>query len=231
MALATGLAVEAAVDSLNDLTVRPLPPDYEIRADGTVILRICLNWSCFTQETVTLDAMDLASVSRHMAVCSGDGLHDRLQRVRIGIWRMEELAKKYLPVLANDQAINDRDADLIGRTDCVDNASNTTNFLHVLSDLALLDGWSVAAPEVRARFDFGAVHWTAVLTDSQGGQRWSVDSWFRPHGHLPFVMPIEDWREEKRGWEPPFDAINPYPSHISQLCDRERVAQIPRAKR
>ena len=111
-------AVPVSGAGLEELTVRPLTPEYRIHSDGAVSLRICFNWSCFTRETVIFVPGELAAVSRQMSTCPGDSLHDRVQRVRIGIWQMEELAKKYLPVLANDQAINDRDAELEGRTDC-----------------------------------------------------------------------------------------------------------------
>lgn len=228
-AFSTLEAARAPGSDTANLTVRPLPADYRIHPDGAVTLRVCFNWSCFSREIITFTPEDMATVSDHMAFCSGGSLHDRLQRVRIGIWRMEELAKKYVPVLANDQAINDQDADLDGRTDCVDNATNTTNFLRVLSDLSLLGDLTVVAPRVRDRFDFGAVHWTAVVVDGQNGEQWSVDSWFRPHGHLPFVMPLDSWLAGKKGWEPPFDATNPYPRLVKQLCPTDPQSRMVQA--
>ena len=68
----------------------------------------------------------------------------RLQRVRIGIWQMELLAQKRQPLLANDLAINDFDAAVEGRMDCVDNSSNTTTYFHILRDI----GESVSADEL-----------------------------------------------------------------------------------
>jgi hypothetical protein len=209
----------AAAEELSASITRPLQPDYRIHADGSVTLRLCFNWSCASRQNLTFTATDMTGVVRQMALCSGDGLHDRLQRLRIGIWQMEDLAEKYQPLLANDEAVNNRDQERGGRMDCVDNASNTTTFLHVLRDLGLLPGWSIAAPRVRNRFSM-LVHWTAVVVDRQNPESWSVDAWFRPNGHLPFVMPLADWVSGRIAWEAPFAVWNPSPRYSNQLCVR-----------
>jgi hypothetical protein len=156
-------------------------------------------------------------VARQMAMCPRDVQQDRLQRLRIGIWGLETLAQKYQPLLANDEAINDTDQDRDGRMDCIDNASNTTNYLHVLQGLGLLPGWSTRNPQVRDRL-WLSVHWTAVVVDTQSAESWSVDSWYRPNGYLPFVMPLADWADDRLPWETPFVSRNPYPRSSDQLC-------------
>lgn len=207
----------------------PLPPEYHIGDDGSVTLRICFNWSCARREMLTFSAQDMAEVGRQMSFCGDKMLAHRLQRIRIGIWQMELLAQKYQPLLANDRAINNQDQNVEGRTDCVDNASNTTVFLHVLEDLSLLPQWKVAAPQVRAMISIVGVHWTAVVTDQSGGGYWSVDSWYRPHGHLPMVMPLDEWAAGNKGWEPPFDALNSTPHNITELCDEKILSSIERS--
>jgi hypothetical protein len=197
---------------------RPLPPEYVIKPDGSVRLRICFNWSCADIQTLTFTPNDMAQLKKHMARCPGTGLHDRLQRVRIGIWQMELLAQKYQPLLANDLAINDFEANVDGRMDCIDNAGNTTTYLHILRDLRELSGWTVAPPKVRRLFDITAVHWTAVIIDTDTGRPWSVDSWYRPNGHLPMVMPLSSWMDKKNAWEPPFERLNATPRSIDGLC-------------
>jgi hypothetical protein len=166
--------------------------------------------------TFTADDMDF--LKSLMATCSSTNIYDRLQRIRIGIWQMEVLAQKYQPLLANDQAINDFEAGVDGRTDCVDNTSNTSNYLHILRDIGELDGWTISSPQVRKPLDVTAVHWTPVVIDTKSGDHWSVDSWFRPNGHLPMVMPMKSWLDEKKGWEPPFDHLNTVPESILDLC-------------
>ena len=202
----------------------PLSPEYTIDQDGSVTLRICFNWSCARKRTMTFTPDDVALLKSQMAICRGKGLEDRLQRVRIGIWQMELLAQKYLPSLANDLAINDFEAGVDGRTDCVDNATNTTTYLHILQGIQELDGWQVSSPKVRNLFDVTSVHWTAVIIDTESKTPWSVDSWYRPNGHLPMIMPLASWIAEKKGWEPPFNRMNATPHSVYDLCHQQPAA-------
>lgn len=199
---------------------RPLAPDYEILADGGARIGVCFNSSCARRSEVTLSQADFRDVARHLAVCAEDSLDSRLQRVRLAVWRMEALVEQRLPVLANDRAVNDSEFGIDGRTDCVDNATNTTTYLHVLRELGVLSGWTVAEPRVRQRFNVERVHWTATIIDPASGARWSVDSWFRPNGHLPFVMDLAAWRDEQIAWEAPYAILNRTPRESRELCSR-----------
>lgn len=198
---------------------RPLSPQYQIEKNGSVVLRLCFNSSCGRTEMLTFSAADMKKVKEQLAHCPGQDLYDRLQRVRIAVWQMEVLAQKYEPLLANDLEVNDREYGVDGRMDCVDNASNTANFLMILTDLGQLPSWQVEASSVRWPFDFDSVHWTAVLKDKVTGKQWSVDSWFRPNGNLPFVLPLNIWKDdETQGWLPPYDTLNPYPRFSNEFC-------------
>lgn len=197
---------------------RPLPPQYRIMTDGSVELRLCFNSSCARTEMLTFSAADMENVEEQLELCSGKALYDRLQRVRIAVWQMEVLAQKYQPLLAHDLEVNDREYGVDGRMDCVDNTSNTTTYLAILTDLGKLPSWRVGKPRVRNPLDFNAMHWTAVLEDKITGKKWAVDSWFRPNGHLPFVLPSDAWKAETRGWVPPHDALNPNPRVSNELC-------------
>ena len=212
-----------ATDTATGSSGRPLRPDYRIHADGSVTLRICFNWSCASRQHLAFTTADMREVAQQMALCPSNGLRHRLQRLRIGIWQMEALAQKYQPLLGNDEAINTRDQDRDGRMDCIDNASNTTTYLHVLRELGLLPGWSVASPQVRDPLSM-TVHWTAVAVDRERNGPWAVDAWFRPNGHLPFVLPLPDWKDSAVAWEAPFATLNPYPVYSNQLCGADAEA-------
>lgn len=196
----------------------PLPSDYQLNRDGSVTLRVCFNWSCAAQQSITFSADEMRGVKDFLGQCTGTSLHDRIQRLRVGIWQLQLVAQGHIPELANDREINEFDKDVEGRLDCVDSSSNTTTYLRILEDLGQLPGWTVTTPVVRNVMDFHGVHWTAVVTDRASGKNWSVDSWFRPHGHLPFVMPLADWKRDKKAWEPPFSKQNPYPETMAELC-------------
>jgi len=196
----------------------PLEPQYRIGADGSATLRICFNWSCARTQTMTFTAIEMSGVIQQMGVCPGRAQRDRLQRVRIAMWQMELLAQKYQPALANDRSVNSQDVGAEGRMDCVDNAANTTTFLRVLEDMGTLPGWTVKSPRVRMSTSVTRAHWTAVVVDEATEELWSIDSWYRHNGHLPFVVPLADWLRESLGWEPPFDRLNPYPVQSEELC-------------
>lgn len=222
------LPAVAAKPRVDDVDMRPitgpLPADYRLNRDGSVKLRICFNWSCADQKSVTFSAEDMRGVKEALGQCAGQSLHDRIQRLRVGLWQMQLVAQKHLPQLANDREINEFDRDVEGRLDCVDSASNTNTYLEILQALGQLPGWTVAAPEVRNLLQIHGVHWTAVVIDKPSGRRWSVDSWFRPHGHLPFVMPLADWGRDKKAWDPPYANANPYPESMQELCPPPQVA-------
>ena len=213
-------------DGLDPIT-RPLPADYRTNRDGSITLRICYNWSCADRVFVTFSATDIAAVKGYLTQCAGASFHDRVQRLRVGIWQMQLVAQKYLPELANDREINEFDREVEGRLDCVDSSTNTNTYLRILHDLGQLPGWTVNDPDVRNLLDLHGVHWTAVVTDQRGGGIWSVDSWFRPHGHLPFVMPLADWKKDRKAWDPPYNKANPYPQSIQELCPPPQRASAP----
>ena len=216
---ASALAVSSSdFEKGSSSSTQPQPPVYYINDDGSVVLQLCYNWSCATRKTVFFTAREMATVKDQMAICAGGSLHEQLQRIRIGIWQMETLAEKHLPMLANDEGENEKDRDLVGRTDCVDNSTNTRTYLHVLMELGEITGWSIESPEIRNPFDFNTVHWTAVLRNGADGKPWSIDSWYRPNGHLPFVMPLSEWKREQLGWQSPVDRYNPYPQYTHDLC-------------
>lgn len=223
--------VAVAVDAMSAATALdgqqsvsfPLPPEYKIDQNEAVTLRICFNWSCSSRQIIRLTPADMALLKKRIATCSGKSFHDRLQRVRIGIWQMELLAQKVQPLLANDLAINDFEKEIKGRMDCIDNTSNTTTYLSVLQDIGVLPGWTVSLPKVRNLFDLTGVHWTAVIIDTNTGLHWSVDSWYRPNGHLPMIMPLQSWLDGNKAWEPPFDQINVVPHSIHDLCPTQQL--------
>ncbi|MEM7469212.1 MAG: hypothetical protein AAF387_20335 [Pseudomonadota bacterium] len=214
------LAAEAAPPER--IHSKPLAPDYQINPDGTVSLTVCYNASCAAQKRLRFDNNDLKYVKTQIQSCriapGEHTTHKHLQQLRIGVWQMESLARKYHPPLANDLPVNDQEFGIEGRTDCVDNATNTTTFINVLIDLGYLNDWHVVKPAVRKPLDINRVHWTAVVSDVNNRQ-WSVDSWFRRHGHLPFVMPLNNWRREELAWKGEHQRFNPYPKTVPELCD------------
>jgi hypothetical protein len=78
--------------------------------------------------------------------------------------------------------------------DCIDSSRNTMSLLLVLSDLNLLRHHRVDAPVARGfLLDGKAPHVTAVLAEQRNARQWAVDSWTRPGGQPPEVVPLDRW--------------------------------------
>lgn len=80
--------------------------------------------------------------------------------------------------------------------DCLDEATNTTSYLTLLANHGLLKHHTVAAPFAKENYLRGIsgwTHWTAVLRENEGGQKWAVDSWIQKNGVNPAIVEAEKW--------------------------------------
>lgn len=82
-------------------------------------------------------------------------------------------------------------AHMLGQTDCLDEATNTTTLLAWLEHKGYLKYHHVQRPESRGMFLYA--HATAVMTDKITGIDWIADSWMRDSGDPIDVMPLETW--------------------------------------
>jgi hypothetical protein len=85
--------------------------------------------------------------------------------------------------------------------DCVDTATNSTNYLLVLQHNSLMRHHTVGTPFAKEDLTRGVAgwpHYTAVLVETVGGQRWAVDAWMFPSGENPAVIEAEKWYIEER---------------------------------
>ena len=86
-----------------------------------------------------------------------------------------------------------------GQLDCIDEAHNTTVFLHLLTQEGLIKFHTVEIPAQRGFFIGGWPHSTAVLLDTKTNEGWAIDSWFHVQGTKAEVVPLDVW---KSGWKP-----------------------------
>ncbi|MCB9989590.1 MAG: hypothetical protein H6868_09715 [Rhodospirillales bacterium] len=88
--------------------------------------------------------------------------------------------------------------------DCVDESINTTIYLALLEKQGWLYHHTVSPPVSRTPVTtmFKGKLWphqTAVITDTETGERYAVDSWFYDNGHDAEIVPLGPWY---RGWSP-----------------------------
>lgn len=86
--------------------------------------------------------------------------------------------------------------------DCVDESTNTTVYVALLEEMTLLKFHQIDFPTSRQPFLGGAPWWhqTAVIKETQTGEKYALDSWFHDNAHPAFVVPYQEWKD---GWLPP----------------------------
>lgn len=85
--------------------------------------------------------------------------------------------------------------------DCVDESTNTTIFLTILQEKGLLKFHKLEGPMMRVPFldVAGWPHQTAVISETETGKFFAVDSWFHDNGAPAEIVPLKEW---KSGWSP-----------------------------
>lgn len=85
--------------------------------------------------------------------------------------------------------------------DCVDESTNTTAYLIAFAERGYLKHHTVEGPSSRFLLHGrpGWPHQTAVIKETETGQRYAIDSWFYDNGHPAVSVPLEEWSD---GWTP-----------------------------
>lgn len=116
------------------------------------------------------------------------------QAIRVAIAAMErfsgEISGTHL-----DKGGNYPGYDIARQMDCIDESTNTFQYLSALQQLDLLK-WHRVEPKQR-RIVWFATHWTAVISEQESGRRFVVDSWYQDNGEMPFVQPLDDWQRKR----------------------------------
>ena len=113
--------------------------------------------------------------------------------IALAIARLEQIAGEQTPI-ASDQRKN-RGAGP-GKTDCLDESTNTTTFLRLLQEQGLLRHHRVMRKALRSPLQLD-IHWTAVIEELATREKWAVDSWYNANGISPIVQPLDDWMKKK----------------------------------
>ena len=84
----------------------------------------------------------------------------------------------------------------IGQHDCIDESTNTFQYLAALEELNLLKSHRVI-PKQR-RIVWLGTHWTAAIAEIDTGNEFAVDSWYHDNGELPMIAPLTDWYRKRK---------------------------------
>jgi hypothetical protein len=191
-AVLAGLARDCAADVFvrDDIIADPKP----------ALFNICYGHGCASLAWVKLSAEQWAQVRRVFAQPAATAAEER-EQIRTAVALLESIVGA-LTGTAGDKGGNLKGLGLPGQMDCIDESTNTTNYLYMLQQDGLMRRHSVADRSTRWSL-FSWPHTTAVIRERDSAERWAVDSWFLDNGEPPFVLPLQIW---KNGWKPPEDA-------------------------
>lgn len=116
------------------------------------------------------------------------------QAIRRAVATMERISGE-LSGTHLDKAGNYPGSDIFGQMDCIDESTNTLQYLFALEELGLLK-WHRVDLKYR-RIVWFISHWTAAISEIDSNAKFAVDSWYRDNGELPYIQPLEDWKKKR----------------------------------
>ena len=93
-----------------------------------------------------------------------------------------------------DRGGNYNGQDLPFQQDCIDESTNTYQYLQALQQRQLLH-WHRVTDKQR-RIVWFATHWSATIEEISSAESYAVDSWYRDNGEPPYIQRLEDWRRK-----------------------------------
>lgn len=153
----------------------------------------CYDFGCKTTQKLHYSADNWAEIKALFTPASIDKAAEK-QTIRHAIALMERISGAMSGTF-RDKGGNYPGYDISQQMDCIDESTNTFQYLSALEELGLLK-WHRVEPKQR-RIVWLATHWSATITEIDTGERFAVDSWYRDNGELPYIQPLADW-ERKR---------------------------------
>ena len=161
----------------------------------------CSDFGCKTRIELDLSQQQWSEIKAIFKHSAQDALTEKWQ-IRRAIALMEQYTGE-ITGTSQDKGENYPGQDLPHQQDCIDESTNTFQYLYALQKRNLLK-WHKVAGKLR-RIVWFASHWTALIEDLTDHQLYAVDSWYRDNGEPPYIQKLEDWKAKK-----PFPvALNP----------------------
>ena len=171
--------------------------DFNTRMPQGRSLTICSAYGCKSQQRVRMSNADVAVISKLMRKTrKADTPHEERRAVAYAVGWLERRIGKQLGTDKDRPGMEFNGPGDPTQLDCVDEATNTTTYLLFLQSQGLLKHHKVGIPFSKGNILMGVKywpHWTAVLHENKGGQRWAVDSWIYANGENPAVVEAEKW--------------------------------------
>ena len=184
------LLITASATAWGARLVIPSPDNISLAA-----IPVCYDFGCKKQDTVSLSPGEWQSVADWFDPAAPTPAEER-EQIKNAIGWMEVVIGRHTPThkdLAFDLPPKDYEGIFPGQLDCIDEAVNTTSYMKLFEMNGLLKHHTVIeAAYRRALFD---QHWAGQVREKLTGERFVVDSWFQPNGHLPVVQKSVHWED------------------------------------
>ncbi|MCV9908421.1 hypothetical protein OIV19_12450 [Brucella sp. HL-2] len=161
--------------------------------------RVCHGYECYYKTKVTLSDQDLRRIQNLMRQGAQSPAAER-KALRAAVALFEQRSTAAIGV-RDKPRMQFGKARIKGQMDCIDESTNTDNFIRYLDSRGWLKHHAPVRKTARGSFFDGRYpHWTAVI-QAKDGERWAVDSWYEAGGGPPDIMPLVDWKRRGYGGE------------------------------
>ena len=171
--------------------------DFATRPPRNNTVYVCHAYGCRKQTPFRFTDEDIAALKTLMAKTrKADTPAEERRAIAYAIGWMERRTGDVIGTKADRPGMDFSASGDPTQQDCVDEATNTTSYLLVLERNGFLKHHVVGTPfskENLLRGVAGWPHWTAVIKEHVGGQKWAVDSWIYANGENPAVVETEKW--------------------------------------
>ena len=114
------------------------------------------------------------------------------QQIRAAVALMERFSGSQVGT-ERDKGGNYPGTDISHQQDCIDESTNTLQYLLALEQRDWLRWHEVEGKQRRVSWLI-FIHWTAVIRDVHNDELYAVDSWYLDNGAKPYVQKLDDWR-------------------------------------
>ncbi len=152
----------------------------------------CYDFGCKSRQEISYQPQDWDQIRSIFSTGNSDRAREK-QAIRRAVALMEKISGDLVGT-SIDKGGNYPGYDIEKQQDCIDESTNTYQYLKALEKLDLLK-WHHVAPKKR-RIVWFATHWTAVIADNETSQLFAVDSWYRDNGEPPYIQKLEDWEDK-----------------------------------
>ncbi len=156
---------------------------------------ICHGHTCSKTAFIQLSNAQWFTVKALFAPLAESAQQER-EKIKLAISLLETMTGEQAGTY-KDRAKNYVAKGLNGQLDCIDEATNTTVYLRMLSEANLMLFHQQASRTSRG--GLFSPHNTATIIETESNTRYAVDAWFDDNGAPPAIIPLTLW---KSGWKP-----------------------------